>query len=42
MIWSSLYELGLEVVHAEIVSLENGVVRHDPKKVAEILYNLLI
>jgi 2-phospho-L-lactate transferase/gluconeogenesis factor (CofD/UPF0052 family) len=37
-----LYELGLEVVHGEIASLEDGVIRHDTKIVAEILYSLLI
>ncbi|AZU63915.1 gluconeogenesis factor YvcK family protein [Neobacillus mesonae] len=37
-----LFELDLEVVHADIANLENGALRHDPKKVAKILYNLLI
>lgn len=37
-----LSELGLEVVHADIAVLEHGALRHDPKKVAEILYNLLL
>ncbi|MGG3467971.1 YvcK family protein [Neobacillus pocheonensis] len=37
-----LFELGIEVVHADIAYLENGALRHDPKKVAKILYNLLI
>lgn len=37
-----LSELGLEVVHADIAYQENGALRHDPKKVANILYNLLI
>ena len=37
-----LYELGLEVVHADIAYQENGALRHDPKKVAKILYNLLL
>lgn len=37
-----LYELGLEVLHGDIADLENGALRHDPKKVAEILYNLII
>lgn len=27
-----LYELGLEVVYGKIVSLDNGVIRHDTKK----------
>lgn len=37
-----LHEMGLEVVHADIAILANGALRHDPKKVAKILYNLLI
>jgi uncharacterized cofD-like protein len=37
-----LFELGLEVVHADIAYQENGALRHDPKKVAKILYNLLL
>ncbi|MFZ7943905.1 gluconeogenesis factor YvcK family protein [Neobacillus sp. 19] len=37
-----LFQLGLEVVHADIAYQENGALRHDPKKVANILYNLLI
>lgn len=37
-----LFKLGIEVVHADIAYLENGALRHDPKKVAKILYNLLI
>ncbi|ULT56353.1 YvcK family protein [Neobacillus drentensis] len=37
-----LSELGLEVVHADIAYQENGALRHDPKKVAKILYNLLV
>ncbi|MEH7107780.1 MULTISPECIES: gluconeogenesis factor YvcK family protein [Bacillaceae] len=39
---NELSELGLEVVHADIANLENGALRHDPKKVAQILYNILI
>lgn len=39
---SQLYELGLEVVEGEIMSLENDVIRHDTKEVANILYTLLI
>ncbi|MEO2077807.1 MAG: YvcK family protein [Bacillus sp. (in: firmicutes)] len=39
---SKLYEMGLEVVHADIAYQENGALRHDPKKVAKILYNLLL
>jgi hypothetical protein len=37
-----LYDLGLEVVQGDIGSHENGSLRHDPKKVAKILYDLLI
>jgi hypothetical protein len=39
---NSLYELGLEVIFGEIVSLENDVIRHDTNEVAQILYSLLI
>jgi uncharacterized cofD-like protein len=39
---SNLYELGLEVIYGEIVSLENGVIRHDTNEVAQILYSLLL
>lgn len=38
----NLQQLGLEVLQDEIVSQENGVIRHDTKKVAEILYSLLL
>ncbi|EIJ80598.1 hypothetical protein PB1_09562 [Bacillus methanolicus PB1] len=37
-----LYELGLEVVYGKIVSIDNGAIRHDTKRVAEILYSILI
>ncbi|MCQ6275688.1 YvcK family protein [Bacillus sp. V3B] len=39
---NTLYELGLEVIYGEIVSLENGVIRHDTNEVAQILYSLLL
>jgi uncharacterized cofD-like protein len=39
---NSLYSLGMEVIFGEIVSIENGVIRHDTKEVAKILYSLLI
>lgn len=39
---NQLYELGLDVVEGEIMSLENGQIRHDTKEVASILYSLLI
>ena len=38
---NSLYELGLEVIFGEIVSLDDGVIRHDTKEVAKILYSFL-
>lgn len=37
-----LYELGLEIIHGEIVSHEGGIIRHDTKEVAQMLYNLLL
>ncbi|MFD2444673.1 uridine diphosphate-N-acetylglucosamine-binding protein YvcK [Bacillus sp. CGMCC 1.16607] len=36
-----LEELGLEVLQDKIVSYEKNVIRHDTKKVAEILYNMI-
>ncbi len=30
------------MIYGEIVSLENGVIRHDTNEVAKILYSLLI
>jgi uncharacterized cofD-like protein len=36
---SNLKQLGVEPLPDEIVSLENGTIRHDTKKVAEILYS---
>lgn len=39
---SSLYDLGLEVIYGEIVSLNNGVIRHDTNEVAKILFSLLM
>ncbi|WP_428911040.1 gluconeogenesis factor YvcK family protein [Niallia sp. Krafla_26] len=38
---SSLYDLGLEVIYGEIISLEDGMIRHDTNEVAKILYTLL-
>ncbi|MBT2689061.1 YvcK family protein [Bacillus sp. ISL-47] len=38
----ALTELGLEIMHGEIVSHENGMIRHDTKEVAQMLYNLLL
>jgi uncharacterized cofD-like protein len=37
-----LRELGIEVLEEEIAYLENRVIRHDTKKVAEILYSLIL
>ncbi|WP_338471834.1 YvcK family protein [Niallia sp. XMNu-256] len=37
----SLYELGLEVIYGEIISLELGMIRHDTNEVAKILYSFL-
>lgn len=37
-----LQELGLEVIPGEIVCEKDGVIRHDTKVVAEMLYSLLI
>jgi uncharacterized cofD-like protein len=37
-----LINLGLEVVHGDIAIQEKSAFRHDPKKVAEILYSLLL
>lgn len=38
----SLYSLGLEPIFGEIISIENGVIRHDTNEVARILYSLLM
>jgi uncharacterized cofD-like protein len=38
---NSLYELGLDVIFGEIVSLDEGVIRHDTQEVAKILYSFL-
>ncbi|TCJ06455.1 gluconeogenesis factor YvcK family protein [Cytobacillus praedii] len=37
-----LQELGLEVIPGEIVNEKDGVIRHDTKVVAEMLYSLLM
>lgn len=36
-----LEALGLEVVHEQIVSYDNNVIRHDTNKVARLLYSIL-
>ncbi|MCA1031533.1 YvcK family protein [Bacillus timonensis] len=36
-----LKSLGLEILHDKIISYEEKVIRHDTKKVASLLYNLL-
>ena len=38
---NSLYELGLDVIFGEIVSLDEGIIRHDTQEVAKILYSFL-
>ncbi|PLT32175.1 YvcK family protein [Bacillus sp. V5-8f] len=38
----SLKELGLEIVEDQIYSFDNNVIRHDTKKVAELLYKMLL
>ncbi|GLB59794.1 gluconeogenesis factor YvcK family protein [Cytobacillus sp. NCCP-133] len=38
----ALTELGLEIIHGEIASHENGMIRHDTKEVAQMLYHLLL
>ncbi|WP_272914215.1 gluconeogenesis factor YvcK family protein [Bacillus dakarensis] len=40
--FNGLYELGLEVVQGEIMTLEQGVIRHDTNQVAQILYSMLL
>nr|WP_309101208.1 YvcK family protein [Fredinandcohnia onubensis] len=37
-----LSALGLAIIHDKIISYDNGVIRHDTKKVASLLYDLLI
>lgn len=37
-----LHALGLEVIHGEIVSLKDGIIRHDTKEVAAMLYSILM
>jgi uncharacterized cofD-like protein len=38
---AQLYDLGLEVISGQIVTLKDGKIRHDTKEVAQILYSLL-
>lgn len=40
--WERLKELGLEVLTESIVSFDGHIIRHDTKKVAEILYQILL
>lgn len=40
--WERLKELGLEVITESIVSIDGHIIRHDTKKVAEILYRILL
>jgi len=37
-----LMSLGIEVVQDEIAELDGNVIRHDTKKVSEILYSMII
>lgn len=37
----TLKELGLQIIHEQILSYEDGVIRHDTQKVAALLYSLL-
>ncbi|MFD1778631.1 uridine diphosphate-N-acetylglucosamine-binding protein YvcK [Fredinandcohnia salidurans] len=37
-----LSALGLAIIHDKIISYDNGVIRHDTKKVASLIYDLLI
>ena len=39
--FAQLYDLGLEVIQGEIMTLENGAIRHDTNEVAKILYGIL-
>lgn len=36
-----LLSLGMEVIHDEIINVENGLIRHDTERVANILYSLV-
>ncbi|RFU64013.1 YvcK family protein [Peribacillus glennii] len=38
----SLKALGLDIIEGEIYNFDNNVIRHDTKKVADILYKLLL
>ncbi|WP_409306087.1 uridine diphosphate-N-acetylglucosamine-binding protein YvcK [Peribacillus sp. SCS-155] len=38
----SLKELGLNIIEGQIFKFEGNVIRHDTKKVAKILYNMLL
>lgn len=40
--FNHLYEMGLQVVQGEIMSLKNGVIRHDTVEVSKILYSILM
>ena len=37
-----LNSLGVDVISDSIISIEDGIIRHDTKKLAEIIYNILI
>lgn len=38
----SLKRMGLEIIQERIFSYEGNVIRHDTKKVADLLYNMLV
>jgi hypothetical protein len=38
----SLKMMGLEIIQERIFSYEGNVIRHDTKKVADLLYNMLV
>ncbi|MFS0591484.1 YvcK family protein [Cytobacillus horneckiae] len=37
-----LYDLGIDVIQGEIVSLDNGAIRHDTNEVAKMIYHLIL
>jgi uncharacterized cofD-like protein len=37
----NLLKLGLEIIAEPIAAFENGIIRHDPKKLAKIIYQLI-
>lgn len=39
---NKLYEMGLEIVYGEILTFEDGVIRHDHVEISKILYSILM